>query len=650
MHDMTTLIAAVRNEGPFLIEWVAYHRVLGFDNIVIFGDDSIDGTSDLLVALAANNAIIYHPNPGTGGHRNRAYEKAFALPLVADADWVMTLDTDEFLNVHIGGNRLPDLLARVADADAISLPWRLFGHAGITAFEDSPVLGRFVQAAPLDLSVSDRQYGLKTLVRPRAAKGLGPHRPVIADGRTADDTLWVNGSGNDVTANLISGGWKASPDTAGYDLAQINAYAVRSSEVFALHNLRAPPLGSKPTSSAMADFVNLNTNHETDQSISDLKSSVEDEITRLYTLPGVAAAHTACVQSTAALIATMRQTSALDPDDPITKVCDRDDAKQLLRDQQALLACARTTGREAPERPTTTVIDTADIAPRWLADLRRSDFRRGWYQSDTSFAVQFTQRDPKVLVVSFDNLSTVNDASLAREAWGYGFYAAEGWSHMGVMAFEKNWYRDDALFDLMEAQNDLFAQFDTVVMTGTSMGAYAATAFADLAPGCTVLAYSPQATLDQKRVPWEKRFGGGRRQDWSGRYANGPDYCGQACNVFIVYDPYFEPDRRHAELYTGGNVGHLKIWYASHKSAQFMRRADILKPVMQEAVAGTLTAARYYALLRSRRELVWYHEGLADHVLAGDHPRLADLLADHLDFNDRAGLASAVRERLAGEG
>jgi hypothetical protein len=259
-----------------------------------------------------------------------------------------------------------------------------------------------------------------------------------------------------------------------------------------------------------------------------------------------------------------------------------------------------------------------------------------------------TYRSKDTLIVSFDNLSSVKDPALSRETWGYPFYRSEGWSHMGVMAFEKNWFRDEALFDFIEGQAKagLFKRFKQVVMTGTSMGAYAATAFSSLAPGCTVMAFSPQSTLDKKLVPWEERFGSGRKQDWSGRYRDAPDYCQKAKDVFIVYDPYFAPDKLHADRYQGDNIHHLKSWYSSHKSALFMRRADMLKGVMQAAVAGEMTPHLYYKMFRARRELPWYYHGLADHAIKAGHKELAGTLAGYLANNGRPAIARSIEGRI----
>jgi muconolactone delta-isomerase len=44
----TTLVATLKNEGPYLWEWVAYHKSIGFDNIVIFQNDSNDMTHGIL--------------------------------------------------------------------------------------------------------------------------------------------------------------------------------------------------------------------------------------------------------------------------------------------------------------------------------------------------------------------------------------------------------------------------------------------------------------------------------------------------------------------------------------------------------------------------------------------------------------------------
>ncbi|MEL6641006.1 MAG: glycosyltransferase family 2 protein [Pseudomonadota bacterium] len=156
MAQTTTLIATARNEGPFLLEWVAYHRAIGFDRIIILSDPSQDGTEALLDKLATTRAITHIPRDAqaeidTKGFRNRAYAHALTLPEVQQSDWVMVLDIDEYLNIHVGSGTLTDFFSAMekhGHTDVISLSWRIFGNAGQADFINRLLLPRFTRAQP----------------------------------------------------------------------------------------------------------------------------------------------------------------------------------------------------------------------------------------------------------------------------------------------------------------------------------------------------------------------------------------------------------------------------------------------------------------------------------------------------------------------
>jgi len=64
-------------------------------------------------------------------------------------------------------------------------------------------------------------------------------------------------------------------------------------------------------------------------------------------------------------------------------------------------------------------------------------------------------------------------------------------------------------------------------------------------------------------------------------------------------------------------------------------------------MAGTLTQARFYEMYRQRRELPWYINGLADHLIGRGHSKLALQMADHLGKTERMGLAQSIRTRAS---
>lgn len=242
--------------------------------------------------------------------------------------------------------------------------------------------------------------------------------------------------------------------------------------------------------------------------------------------------------------------------------------------------------------------------------------------------------------MAFDNLSAVNDDSLERETWGDSLYASNGWYSLGIISFDANWYRDDALFDYLEGLRDqgFFAAYKKVVFTGTSMGGYAACAFCGLAPGSTVISYSPQSTLAKELVPWEKRFNRGRQQDWSGRYADAAVLTESAERVYLCYDPYMQGDKAHADRFSGDNIVHLNSNYVGHKTVVFLRRADILKAVTGQCMSGEMTPEIFNDLYLSRRKMPWYYFSLMDMALERGHLGLTDNIingADKVSGNKR---------------
>lgn len=272
----------------------------------------------------------------------------------------------------------------------------------------------------------------------------------------------------------------------------------------------------------------------------------------------------------------------------------------------------------------------AEPAPRWLADFRRTEHRRGSYLSGDGFGVVFADRGDDVLMVSFDNVSSATGDTLDRVPWGYEFVAKNGWSQLGVMTFAADWYRNAEVLDHLENLRDqgFFRRFRNVIMTGTSMGGYAACAFASLAPGCTVIAFSPQSTLMPRLVPWETRFPGGRRADWRGPFADGAVESAAAETVFLVYDPAVHLDQYHIDRFTAPNVIRLKARYAGHKSALFLRRAGLLSTVVRQTVAGRMSPQEFARIYRAARTMPWYLNAMKARIADGPHAHLLPRFAN----------------------
>ncbi len=268
-----------------------------------------------------------------------------------------------------------------------------------------------------------------------------------------------------------------------------------------------------------------------------------------------------------------------------------------------------------------------DQIPNWFREIMPGGTHSGFLRKSEKHSLVFIQRERPVLMVSFDNLSNVSNSSTERQPWAYKFCKTHDISHLGVMASSPSWFRDTWLIEQLEnlAADGFFKGYERVVLSGTSMGAFAALTFAGLAPGSHVIALNPQTTLDTKIVPWEERFWRGRQQDWSLPYSDAIEGAKAAARVNLFYDPYFAPDVQQAARLDMANVTTFKCWYSSHKSAVFLRKIDALKTVMTAATFGELTQENFYAMYRKRRELRWYAGTLAEYFAESGREKTAEI-------------------------
>lgn len=281
--------------------------------------------------------------------------------------------------------------------------------------------------------------------------------------------------------------------------------------------------------------------------------------------------------------------------------------------------------------PNPPVLDAPDASWDEIAMQLAGD--DGWYRPGTNgHSFLFMPRDPDTLVVTFDNLDIAMTKREDRRPWGYQFIKDQGWSMLGVLAGGWTWYREPWVyeqFDELDASG-FFKRFKRVVFYGASMGGYAACAFSPAAPGCDVVAISPQSTVDRSVVPWESRYKAVWDRDFTGPYGDAAEVSKTANRVSIIYDPYEPLDARHAVRFTGQNVQHLRAPLLGHRLGSSLHQMGILSPIILGALDGTLTKDAYYRMLRTRRSFPRYQRELFNRAVEKGHTRLARALGEYI--------------------
>ncbi|MGH1330211.1 MAG: glycosyltransferase family 2 protein [Paracoccaceae bacterium] len=307
----TTIVTTMKNEGPFILEWLAYHRAIGVDNFLIYTNDCTDGTDTMLKMLETKGFCQHRENPFRESGlkpQHAALQAADDEPIITNADWAICMDVDEFITIHCGDGTLNALYDAVPDANMIALTWRLFGNADIHEFRDEFITEKFTRCAPEFARKPHQAWGFKTLFRHIGIfKKLGVHRPKGLKPQLWEEINWVNGSGKPLPENMYRNGWRSTTDTYGYDLVSLNHYAVRSAESFLVKRDRGR-VNHVDRDQGLAYWFRMNNNAEENTSIHRMLPAAKAEFDKMMQDPEIAAAHAHSVACHRAKIDELRAT------------------------------------------------------------------------------------------------------------------------------------------------------------------------------------------------------------------------------------------------------------------------------------------------------------------------------------------------------
>ncbi|WP_289082447.1 glycosyltransferase family 2 protein [uncultured Sulfitobacter sp.] len=288
------IVTTMKNEGPFILEWIAYHRAIGFDDFIVYTNDCTDGTDTMLALLQDKGIVQHRENPYREMNlkpQHAALQAAEEEDIIKNASWVTCIDVDEFVNIKCGDGTLDALFAEIKDANMIAMTWRLFGNSDVHLFDPTPITAQFQRCAPEHIRKPHQAWGFKTLFRNMGIfKKLGVHRPKGLKSQLWKEIKWVNGSGKPLPRDMYRNGWRSTADTYGYDLVQLNHYAVRSAESFLVKRDRGR-VNHVDRDQGLAYWFRMNNNAETEQSIQSRLPRMKEVLAQFMEDADIAAAH-----------------------------------------------------------------------------------------------------------------------------------------------------------------------------------------------------------------------------------------------------------------------------------------------------------------------------------------------------------------------
>ncbi|MDF1871205.1 glycosyltransferase family 2 protein [Vannielia sp.] len=240
-----TILSMMKDEGHCLLEWVAYHRQVGFDNICVYTNNCNDGSDKMLKRLEELGYCHHYDNEVPEGKKPQPNALMLAMKneQVLNSEWILTMDADEFVSIKCGRGKIWDLVEQLpADTDAINITWRFFGCNDVVDWNPGLVTESYTRAAPDRFR---KGWGVKTMFKPFEEMKLGIHRPHMKGAKRLPERAqqmleqkWVNGSGEYVDNEFNLSGWRSNGKSLGYDLVELNHYGVKSYEAYLLRRMR----------------------------------------------------------------------------------------------------------------------------------------------------------------------------------------------------------------------------------------------------------------------------------------------------------------------------------------------------------------------------------------------------------------------------
>ena len=164
------LCAIVKDETPFLKEWIAYHRLLGVEHFIIYDNMSTPPVQDVLGAYAGPDILTIR----------RVQGKSMQMPCYQNCleefgpnfKWIGFLDLDEFV-CPMQDTDIRLLLSEFEPYAALGLNWRMFSSCGHLKRPKDLVLRSYTEALSHEEDLAD--VYIKSFVQP--ARTLSIHTP-----------------------------------------------------------------------------------------------------------------------------------------------------------------------------------------------------------------------------------------------------------------------------------------------------------------------------------------------------------------------------------------------------------------------------------------------------------------------------------------
>ncbi len=211
-----SILAIVKNEAPYMQEWLDYHISMGVKHFYIYDNESDDNLHEVLTRYIEKGIVTYTFWPGKAQQRP-AYNDALKK-YKHDTRWLAVIDIDEFI-CTTNKVSLDSFLIEYEPYPALAIHWLLFDSNGYTYRQQGSVLENFTRVHK-NYTLEAGNSHVKCIVNPLEVLKFSVHNHEYIDNKNAVNECFEMMIGN------------YGFDTIRMEKIRINHYYSKSKEEF----------------------------------------------------------------------------------------------------------------------------------------------------------------------------------------------------------------------------------------------------------------------------------------------------------------------------------------------------------------------------------------------------------------------------------
>lgn len=167
-----SICAIFKDEGPWLKEWIEYHKLLGVQHFRLYNNDSTDNYLEVLAPYLDNGEVCLIEWPsdpakiGKNGWVGSTQTPAFLdgiQKMRRVTKWMAIIDIDEFI-VPLHYSDIPSFLKNYESFPAVVINWQCFGTSWIKDIPQGKLMIEVLTKKAPENSVHNQP--VKSIVRP----------------------------------------------------------------------------------------------------------------------------------------------------------------------------------------------------------------------------------------------------------------------------------------------------------------------------------------------------------------------------------------------------------------------------------------------------------------------------------------------------